>query len=150
MSAGCASGTDAAARSEPPSASPSTWAFPTPIPSDAYQPPPLEDPTDPVLIAYCSAQDRVVALEGRLLTDPPSTAEAVRAMRKAQRAAALTIPVFGRADERTLERLAQDWTNSFDEVIARLEHGQRPINALRPAISTLGAIERRFSCELDG
>jgi hypothetical protein len=102
------------------------------------------------VIAYCSVQDRVITLEGRLLTDPPSTPSAIASMRRAQRAAGLTVPVFERADEPGLARLAQRWTDSFDNVITRLDRGMRPIDALRPAISALGALERRFSCELDG
>ena len=132
-----------------PSSAPE-WSLPTDPPSPAPTFPPLEDPTDPVVIAYCSVQDKVITLEGRLLTDPPPTDVAVASMRRAQRAAALSVPVFQRSDQPGIARLAQRWADSFDLVIARLEQGMRPIDALRPAISALGAIERRFSCELDG
>lgn len=153
--ASCSSG--ASTPNATPSQTPSTGAgaasdraLPTDSPTPRTDFPPLEDPNDPVLIAYCSAQDRVVTLEGRLLSQHLSEARSVRALRGAQRAAGLTVGVFRRAHEAELERLAQRWTDAFDSAVARIRTGRAPIDAMTPAIRALGAIERRFSCELDG
>lgn len=123
---------------------------PSPSPSFDYRPPPLEDPTDPLLIAYCSMQDRVVTLEGQLLSERIPLAGQLVRMRKAQKAAQLAADAFEKAGKETLSRLMQAWADSFIKVRGRLARGQREIDALRPAIGALGRIEPVFSCELDG
>jgi hypothetical protein len=147
--AGCSSSSGGSAAPTPAEVSgPSPWDLPSPT----HEPPlpSLQDPADPIVIAYCSVQDRVITLEGRLLTDPPPLDSALSDMRRAQRAAGLSVEVFRNAGKPELARLAQRWTDSFDAVQAHLRRGERPIDALEPAIRTLGALERRFSCELDG
>jgi hypothetical protein len=112
--------------------------------------PVLQDPADPMLVVYCSMQDRIVRLEGTLLSDPLATAIQVARMRQAQRAANLAVANFHRYHRADLERLAAVWAASFTAVRTRLVRGQREIDALRPAIRALGALERVYSCELDG
>ena len=148
LAAACA-GSEPASSPSPPTDRPSL-TLPVVEPPPTYQPPPLEDPTNPVLIAYCSAQDRVVMLQGGILAHMGSVEDAVRKMRQAKRAALLAVPVFEQDGKKVLAKLAQRWGDSFDLVIARLERGTEVIVALKPSISALGKIERRFSCELDG
>lgn len=121
---------------------------PTPAKSVAYLP--LGDPNDPLLIAYCSAQDRVITLEGQLLSNDLPLSVALAKMRVAQRAARSAQEVFRGAGELRLAHLTSRWARSFDEVRARLGQGERPFDALRPAIAALGNIEATFTCELDG
>lgn len=123
---------------------------PSQSPSFDYHPPPREDPTDPLLIAYCSMQDRVVTLEGQLLSERIPLAGQLVRMRRAQRAAQLATDAFAEAGKEKLAGLMQAWADSFVDVRARLTRGQREIDALRPAIGALGRIEPVFSCELDG
>jgi hypothetical protein len=109
-----------------------------------------DNPNDPLLVGYCSAQDRIVTLEGQLLSDDLPLGIALAKMREAQRAARSAQEMFRGAGELRLSHLTSRWARSFDEVRARLEEGERPFDALRPAIAALGNIEETFTCELDG
>lgn len=142
--AACGAGGDNSASVEAVSPTPSS-----PAPS-GYQPPPDEDPNNPLLIVYCSMQDRIVTLEGQLLSkDLPLKSQLAR-MRRAQDYAQVAADSFADAGREHLARLTQRWADSFVIVRQRLEGGQREIDALAPAIEALGAIEPVFTCELDG
>lgn len=142
--AACDAGTPGERTSSSPTMSPSAA-----VPS-GYQPPPLENPNNPLLIVYCSMQDRVVTLEGQLLSNDIALKGQLIRMRKAQRYAQIAADSFGDAGKEHLTRLTQRWADSFVLVRRRLEQGQREIDALTPAIEALGAIEPVFTCELDG
>lgn len=109
-----------------------------------------DNPNDPLLVGYCSAQDRIVTLEGQLLSDDLPLSVALAKMRVAQRAARSAQGMFRGAGEQRLAHLTSRWARSFDEVRARLGNGDQPFDALRPAIAALGNIEEIFTCELDG
>jgi hypothetical protein len=109
-----------------------------------------DDPNDPLLIGYCSAQDRIVTLEGRLLSEHLSLEATLADMREAQRNALAAMEMFRRAGEPKLARLTSRWAESFEDVRAALIRGERPFDALKPAIAALGDIEKVFTCELDG
>jgi hypothetical protein len=102
------------------------------------------------LIGYCSTQDRIVTLEGRLLSEHLPLATALADMREAQRNALSAEEMFRRAGDPELARLTSRWAESFEDVRAGLARGERPFDALRPAIAALGDVERAFTCELDG
>lgn len=112
--------------------------------------PTLQDPGDPLLTTYCAAQDKVVALEGQLLSKHLPVAAMVQRMRQAQQLADEQIQTFHRYGAPALVSLARRWKASFGQVIGQLEKGARPVDALRPAIQALGDLERAFSCEIDG
>ena len=109
-----------------------------------------DDPNDPLLVGYCTAQDRVITLEGQVLSGDLPLEPSLAKMREAQRAARVAEEMFRRSGEQRLALLAFRWARSFDEVRARLARGERPFDALRPAIAALGNIEKVFTCELDG
>jgi len=125
---------------------------PTPSSSaqSGYHLPPDEDPNNPLLIAYCSMQDRIVTLEGQLLSKQLPLVDQLARMRRAQAYAQVAADSFKDAGREHLARLSQRWADSFIIVRQRLEQGQREIDALTPAIEALGAIEPVFTCELDG
>ena len=142
--AACGTGGDNSASVEAFSPTP-----PSPVPS-GYHPPPDEDPNNPLLIVYCSMQDRIVTLEGQLLSKELPLGSQLARMRRAQGYAQVAADSFGNAGRDHLARLTQRWADSFVIVRQRLEAGQREIDALTPAIEALGAIEPVFTCELDG
>jgi len=109
-----------------------------------------DDPNNPLLIGYCSAQDRIVTLEGRLLSEHLPLETALAVMREAQGNALSAEDMFRGAGEPELARLTSRWAASFEDVRARLTRGERPFDALRPAIAALADIEKVLTCELDG
>lgn len=138
-----------ASRATDPTPDPTPGSKPTPANPKADSPL-LEDSNNPVLIAYCAVQDKIVTLEGQLISGPLPTASRMAKMRQAQRLAGSSEAMFRSAGVGRVARLASAWSDSFATVRTKLARGERPFDALRPAIVALARIEKVFTCQLDG
>ena len=104
---------------------------------------------DPVAVAFCVTEERIIGIEARIIQDELTPKGARRAFLKAARMAAGQVPILVGGDRPKAAAATERWAAALREGAELAAGGEEGYEALKPSIEALSRIHKHLSCELD-
>lgn len=104
---------------------------------------------DPVVVSFCIAQERIIGVEAKIITERFGSQGTQQAFRRAARMAERQVPILIEGDRPQAARAVKRWEAALRKGALLTSRGLEGYEALKPAIAALNEVNDQLSCELD-